>query len=208
VPKCFGREGRLTGINVLSISALLFFLLVGLFVVDADIAMQKKTEVKTLLELANHHATFAVEPVLKTEGVIDLVEEEALLRFDQRMRENGGYRREGSAYVPAADSVTTDPLRFVRHYVDFRSWRKDLQLRLRYDGAALILEQAVTGAERPSGGHLQIAVVTERGEELRLAPKTMVGPSHVVVAYVDERPFLPVLPAHAFPVVSVEELKR
>jgi hypothetical protein len=36
----------------------------------------------------------------------------------------------------------------------------------------------------------------------------MVGPSHVVVAYVDESPFLPILPGHSFPVVSVEEVKR
>lgn len=196
------------GINVLSISAILLFLLVGAFVVDADMAMQKKTEVKMLLELANHHATFAVDPVLKTEGVIDLVENEALVRFDRRMAENGGYRREQGAYVPDAGSVTTDPLIFTCHYVDFRSWQQDLQIRLHYNGLTFVEKQVVPGANRPSGGRLQITVVTEQGEELRLAPKVMVGPSHVVVAYVDERPFLPVLPAHAFPVVSVEELKH
>jgi hypothetical protein len=196
------------GINVLSISAILLFLLVGAFVVDADMAMQKKTEVKMLLELANHHATFAVDPVLKTEGVIDLVENKALVRFDRRMAENGGYSREQGAYVPDAGSVTTDPLIFTRHYVDFRSWQQDLQIRLHYNGVTFVEKQVVPGANRPSGGRLQITVVTEQGEELRLAPKVMVGPSHVVVAYVDERPFLPILPAHAFPVVSVEELKH
>lgn len=170
--------------------------------------MQKKTEVKMLLELANHHATFAIDPVLKTEGVIDLIEEEALTRFDRRMEENGGYRREQNVYVPDAASVTTDPLPFARYYVDFRSWRTDLDLRLVYSGSTLSLERAVPGTIRPAGGRIQITVVTEQGEELRLAPKTMVGPSHVVVAYVDERPFLSMLPAHAFPVVSVEELKH
>jgi hypothetical protein len=65
----------------------------------------------------------------------------------------------------------------------------------------------VEGMERPSGGKLSLTVITEAGEVLEMAPKTMVGPSNVVVAYVDERPFLPLLPAHAFPVVSVEELK-
>lgn len=179
-----------------------------MFVVDTDLAMQKKAEVKMLLELANHHATFAVDPVLKTEGVIDLVEGEALGRFDRRMMESGGYRRQQNAYLPDPTSVTTDPLPFARHYVDFLSWRQDLELRLVYNGSALLLEQAVPGTVRPGGGRLQITVVTEQGEELRLAPKTMVGPSHVVVAYVDERPFLSMLPAHAFPVVSVEELKH
>ncbi|MFS0558524.1 hypothetical protein [Brevibacillus sp. 179-C9.3 HS] len=186
---------------------MLFFLLVGMFVVDADIVMQKKTEVKMLLELSNHHATFAVDPILKTEGVIDLLEDEALERFDSRMYENGGYRRDQAAFIPQADSVTTDPIPFSRHYVDFRSWRNDLQLRLQYNGTTLITERATKGTARPGGGMLQITVVTELGEELQLAPKTMVGPSHVVVAYVDERPFLPMLPAHEFPVVSVEELK-
>mgnify|MGYP001057569017 CR=1 FL=1 len=196
------------GVNLISVSALLFFLLIGIFVVDTDLALQKKAEVKMLLELANHHATFAVDPIMKTEGVIELIEEEALVRFDERMLANGGYRREHNAYFPDAHSVTTDPLPFVRHYIDFRSWRQDWQLRLRYDGQELVLEQAIPGAVRPDGGLLQIQFVTEQGEELALAPKTMVGPSHVVAAYIDERPLLPVLPAHSFPVVSVEEVKR
>ena len=185
----------------------MFFLLVGMFVVDADVAMQKKTEVKMLLELANHDASFAVDPVLKTEGVIDLIEDEAMQRFDKRMKENGGYMREQQTFVPAANSVTTDPIPFTRYYVDFRSWERDLQLRYQYDGERFVVEQATPGVIRPKGGRLQITVVTEQGTELRLAPKTMVGPSHVIVAYVDERPFLPLLPAHAFPVVSVEEVK-
>lgn len=175
---------------------------------DADIAMQKKTEVKMLLELANHHATFAVDPILKTEGVIDLLEDEALDRFAVRMSENGGYHREQQTFVPATDSVTTDPLPFFRYYIDFRAWQQDLELRLRYNGTALLLERAVTGATHSEGGRLQVTVVTEEGEELRLAPKVMVGPSHVVVAFVDERPFLPLLPSHSFPVASVEELKH
>lgn len=200
-------EGICTGINILSISALLFFLLIGVFVVDADLAMQKKTEVKMLLELSNHHATFAINPVLKTEGVIDLLEKEALDRFDRRMLENGGYRREGNKYLPSGHSVTTDSLSFVRHYIDFVSWRNDHQLFLRFNGSDFSLDRVVTGARRPAGGLLQITVMTEKGEELRLAPKTMVGPSHIAVAYVNERPFVPVLPAHAFPVVSVEEVK-
>lgn len=187
---------------------MLFFLLIGMFIVDTDVAMQKKTEVKALLELANHHATFAVDPILKTEGVIDLMEDEAMERFAARMRENGGYRLEQRAFVPAGESVTSDPLPFYRYYIDFRTWRQDLELRLRYNGTTLLQERASPGAIRSGGGRLQVTVVTESGEELRLAPKTMVGPSHVVVAYVDERPFLPILPAHSFPVVSVEELKH
>ncbi|MEJ8548746.1 hypothetical protein [Brevibacillus borstelensis] len=193
--------------NILSISALLFFLLIGVFVVDADLAMQKKTEIKTLLELSNHHATFAVDPVLKNEGVIDLMEKEALARFDKRMLENGGYRREGNKYLPGKHSVTTDSLSFARHYIDFLSWRNDHQLFLRFDGSDVSFDRVVAGARRQAGGLLQITVVTEKGEELRLAPKTMVGPSHIVIAYVNERPFVPILPAHAFPVVSVEEVK-
>ncbi|MFD2369665.1 hypothetical protein ACFSO0_06775 [Brevibacillus sp. GCM10020057] len=187
---------------------MLFFLLVGMFVVDTDMAMQKKTEVKMLLELANHHATFAVDPILKTEGVIDLLEDEAMERFEERMNENGGYHREQQTFVPGETSVTTDPLPFTRYYVDFRAWQQDLELYLRYNGKDLLQERVVPGAVRPGGGHLQVTVVTPEGEQLHLAPKTMVGPSHVVVAYVDERPFLPLLPGHSFPVVSVEELKH
>lgn len=185
----------------------MFFLLIGVFVVDADLAMQKKTEVKMLLEQSNHHATFAIHPVLKTEGVIELVEAEALDRFDERMLANGGYTRQGNDYLPGSHSVTTDSLSFARHYVDFLSWRKDHHLLLRFTGTDLMLEQVTTGAARPGGGLLEITVTTEKGEQLRMAPKAMVGPSHVVVAYVNERPFLPMLPAHSFPVVSVEELK-
>ncbi|MFY0545764.1 hypothetical protein [Brevibacillus sp. H7] len=169
--------------------------------------MQKKAEVKALLELANHHATFAVDQTLKTEGIIDLVEGEAQTRFDRRMEENGGYHRANNAYLPSADSVTTDPLPFVRYTIDFQNWRTDLHLRLRYNGITLLFEQAVSGTTRPAGGQLRITVITEQNEALELAPKTMVGPSAVVVAYVDERPFLPLLPSHSFPVVSVEELK-
>lgn len=196
------------GINLISISSLLLFLLIGVFVVDTDLAMQKKAEVKMLLELANHHATFAVDSVMKTEGVIELVEDEALARFADRMSENGGYQLAQNAFIPSAATVTTDPLPFVRHYIDFRSWQRDLDMVLRYDGEDLVLEQAVPGTARSEGGRLRIRVITQQGEVLELAPKTMVGPSHVVVAYVDESPFLPILPGHSFPVVSVEEVKR
>lgn len=179
----------------------------GTYVVDADLAMQKKTEVKMLLELANHHATFAVDPVLKTEGVIDLVEEEAMQRFDRRMSENGGYARQQKTYVPGEQGVTNAPIHFVRHYVDFRNWRQDLHLLLQYNGESLVPVSATPGAVRQGGGQLLITVVTERGDRLQMAPKTMIGPSHIMVAYVDEKPFLPILPGHAFPVVSVEEVK-
>jgi hypothetical protein len=186
---------------------LLIFLLVGLIVADADIAMQKKTEVKSLLELANHHATFAIDQSLKTEGIIEMTETEALARLDKRMEENGGYIRQGSFYLPSSASITTDPLPFVHYYVNFQNWRKDLQLILRYTGDSLLLEKAVPGQEQPTGGELRISITTDEAQVLELSPKKMIGPSLVVVAYVDERPLTPLLPAHSFPVVSVEELK-
>jgi hypothetical protein len=196
------------GINVLSISTLLFLLLVGLMVVDADVAMQKKAEVKTLIELANHHATFAIDQALKTEGIIDMVQPEAMDRFAVRMAENGRYSRQGDRYIPSPTSVTTDPVFIAYYYVSFQDWRKDIRLSLRFNGKSLLIEEENTGAEvRPTGGELRVAVTTEKGQLLRMAPKKMIGPSNVVVAYVQERPLVPLLPAHSFPVVSVEELK-
>lgn len=169
--------------------------------------MQKKMEIKTILELANHHATFAVDPALKTEGIIELVEAEALTRFDRRMEENGAYHRQGGVYYPSPSSVTTDPLLFAHYYVDFLNWRKDQRLELRYTSGALQLEQISYGADQPSGGRLHITITEEDGKMLELSPKKMIGPSFVVVAYVHERPLAPFLPAHSFPVASVEELK-
>lgn len=195
------------GINLLSISMLLFFLLIGLFVVDTDLALQKKTEVKSLLEMANHHATFAVDQALKTEGIIELTEADALARFDQRMYENGRYTRQGTAYLPSTTSVTTDPLQVTYYYADFQAWRKNLQLFLHYDGKTLVLDKVTPGEYRQAGGDLRISITTDKNEILQLAPKKMIGPSLVMVAYVDEKPLAPLLPGHSFPVVSVEELK-
>lgn len=196
------------GINVLSISTLLLFLLVGLVVVDADLAMQKKAEMKTLIELANHHATFAIDQALKTEGIIEMVEAEAIKRFDSRMKENGYYDRNGAYYQPGDQSVTTDPVAIASHYVDFQDWRKNIKLSLHYDGDVLQIEKVeIDPEQQPSGGQLRIAITMENNQTVSLAPKRMIGPSHVVVAYIDERPLVPLLPAHAFPVASVEELK-
>lgn len=195
------------GINLLSITVLLFFLLIGLFVVDTDLALQKKAEVKSLLELANHHATFAIDQALKTEGIIEMTEEEALLRFDKRMLENGQYIRQGSAYIPSAKSVTTDQIQAAHYYADFQTWRRNLQLSLHYDGKSLVLDRVIPGEYRATGGDLQISITTEKNQVLKLAPKKMIGPSLVMVAYVDERPLTPLLPGHSFPIVSVEELK-
>ncbi|NGQ96420.1 hypothetical protein G3578_14750 [Brevibacillus sp. SYP-B805] len=187
---------------------MLFLLLVGLMVVDADVAMLKKAEMKTLIELANHHATFSIDQALKTEGIIEMVQPEAMDRFAVRMAENGSYSRQGDRYLPSSTSVTTDPVFIANYYVSFQDWRKDIRLSLRFNGNALLIEEADTGAEeRPTGGELQVAVTTEKGQLLRIAPKKMIGPSNVVVAYVHERPLVPLLPAHSFPVVSVEELK-
>ncbi|WP_019123107.1 hypothetical protein [Brevibacillus massiliensis] len=191
------------------ISSTLLFLLFGITVIDADLAMQKKLEVKALLELANHNATFAVDPVLKTEGIIELIEEEALDRFALRMKENGGYRQEGGFFVPSPDSVTTDPVAFTAKYVDFGHWQRDLRLSLKYTGDSLRIEQAAWGEEiHPSGGHITFHLTDEKGKELTIAPKKMIGPSLIAVAYVHDGPFSPLLPDHAFPVVSIEEVKH
>jgi len=196
------------GINILSTVSLLFFLVLGLVIVDADLAMQKKAEVKNLLELANHHATFAIDQPLKTEGIIELVEEEALNRFAQRMAENGGYTWENTHFSPSEASVTESPIAFAHFYVDFLHWQRDLQLLFRYDGSSLALEKFEYGTQtRPSGGQLHIRVITEEGKTLTISPKTLAGPSLVAAAYVNEQPLSPLLPAHAFPVVNVEELK-
>ncbi|WP_235828023.1 hypothetical protein [Brevibacillus migulae] len=197
------------GINVLSVSTLLLFLLVGLVVVDTDIAMQKKAEMKTLIELANHHATFAIDEALKTEGIIDMVEADAMNRFDQRMGQNGNYTREGNFYQPSAESVTTDPVAIINHYIDFQQWRYNTKMFLHYDGESLQMEKLEREADpKPTvGGELRIAITMQDNQTVNLPPKMMIGPSHVVVAYVDERPLVPLLPAHAFPVASVEELK-
>lgn len=187
---------------------ILFFLLLGLVVVDSDLALQKKQEVKALLELANHNATWAVDQVLKTEGVIELVESEAIRRLDQSMEVNGGYQRQGNRLLPNPSSVTTDPLLFAHYYVDFQRWKHNTRLYLRHTGDQLFLENVVIdGTEHPSGGTLQLTMTTESEQVLTLAPKKMVGPSLVAVAFVDEKALVPLLPPHAFPVVSVEELK-
>lgn len=187
---------------------MLLFLLLGLVVFDADLAMHKKLEVKTLLELANHDATFAINQDLKTEGIIDLNVDEAMARFYQRMAENGGYRVQNAAFVPSADSVTSDPLPFRYYYIDFQHWQRDFRLSLRYQqGGLQEVSAEFSENTRPGGGYVEIAITTEEGEVLQLSPKRMVGPSLVVVAYVDERPTVPLLSGHAFPVVSVEELK-
>jgi hypothetical protein len=187
---------------------MLLFLLLGLVVFDADLAMHKKLEVKSLLELANHDATFAINQELKTEGIIDLNLDEAMDRFARRMAENGGYSRQGAAFLPSAASVTSDPLAFRYYYIDFQHWQRDFQLSLQYQQGSLQEVSAVfADTLRPEGGYVEVAITTEEGEELRLSPKRMVGPSLVVVAYVDEQPFVPLLSGHAFPVVSVEELK-
>ncbi len=180
----------------------------GLLVFDADLTMQKKQEVKALLELANHEATWAVDQAMKTEGIIELTESEAISRFAQRMADNGGYRQENNAFIPGKSSVTTDPLAFLHYYIDFQQWRKDTQLSLRFTGEKLLLDQAAVGSViHPAGGELKITVTTETGERLTLAPKRLIGPSLVAVAYVHDRPLTPLLTGHAFPVVSVEELK-
>lgn len=187
---------------------LLFFLMLGLVVVDSDLALQKKQEVKTLVELANHDATWAVDQALKTEGLMELVETDAISRFDRRMAQNGRYLRQGAAFIPAPASVTNDQLSFLHYYIDFQQWKKDIRLFLRYTGEKLVLDQVTIGSQsQQAGGLLQITVTTETAEQLTLAPKRMIGPSLVAVAYVDEQPLVPLLPGHSFPVVRVEELK-
>ncbi len=193
---------------MLSISAVLLFILIGLTIIDSDLAMQKKQEVKALLELANHHATFAVIEELKTEGIIELDVNEAMRRFQERMLENGGYIRTNQTFIPSASSVTTDSLPFTHYYVDFQSWRKDVYMTLRYQGENIIVQQVNTGTEeRPAGGRLFTTIYDQDGRMIQLAPKTLVGPSMVIVAFVHERPFTPLLSGHSFPVMSVEEIK-
>ncbi|MGE5702715.1 MAG: hypothetical protein ACM32O_09320 [Clostridia bacterium] len=170
--------------------------------------MQKKQEVKALLELANHDATWAIDQELKTEGIIELVTAEAVGRFDRRMADNGRYTRQDTLYKPDRTSVTTDPLAFLHYYVDFQQWKKDTHLSLRYSSNRLLLENVtISNQSKQSGGSLQITITTADNQMVSLAPKRMVGPSLVAVSYVDERPLVPFLPSHSFPVVSVEELK-
>jgi hypothetical protein len=184
-------------------------LLIGLFVVDADIALQKRNEVKHLLDLATHHATFAVNPELKTEGIIELVETEAVERFLERMHQNGRFTANGRTLLPSSNSVTENGIAFWTYYVDFQSWQRDHVLSLRYDGEMLHAMNITVGSTSvPSqGGLMEIQIRTDRGETLRLPSKRMSGPSWVVAAYVNEPPLFPLVPAHSFPLVSVEQVK-
>lgn len=196
------------GINILSISTLMLFLMLGLVVVDADLAMEKKAEVKALIELANHHASFAVDEALKTEGIIDLVETAARERFDQRLTEDGHYVKQLNSYQPSTNSVTTDPLAIADYYIDFTHWQLDTRIELVYEKEALKVNKVEFGSEtHPAGGDLEIAIALEDQSTVQLPPKQMIGPSYVTIAYMNERPLVPFLPSHAFPVASVEELK-
>lgn len=196
------------GIQLLTISATLLFLLFGITIVDADVAMQKKQEVKALIELANYDATFAINQSLKAEGIIDLVEDEAIQRFAKRMRQNGSYQLQGEQFSPSTNSVTTDPLSFFHYYIDFQQWQKDNHLLVLQTGNQLKLQQLTQGTVmNPAGGYLYISLQEADGRVVTLSPKRMVGPSLIAVAYVQDRPLVPFLPSHQFPVVSVEELK-
>ncbi len=170
--------------------------------------MQKKQEVKSLLELANQDATFAINQRLKTEGVIDLVEEEAVARFVKRMEQNGGYRFQGNQFIPDEGSVTTDPLPFLHYYVDFLNWQKDIHLLVKFANGNLQLQQVTQGNQaNAAGGYIYLSIQEESGQTVALSPKRMVGPSLVAVSYVQDRPLAAFLPGHKFPVASVEELK-
>lgn len=198
----------LTGIQVLTISATLLFLLFGITTVDADLTLQRKQEIKSLLELANQDATFAINQELKTEGMIELNELEALTRFAKRMEVNGKYLLQGSVLSPTKGSITVYPIPFVHYYVNFQNWQRDLALVVKYENDQLILQQAVQGnQDNSSGGLLTISVIEENGQAVSLSPKRMVGPSFIVVAYVKDQPLTTFLPQHQFPVVSVEEIK-
>ncbi|WP_255298600.1 hypothetical protein [Brevibacillus dissolubilis] len=170
--------------------------------------MQKKQLVKHLLELANHHATFAINESLKTEGIISLNEEEALNRFAVRMQQNGGYLRENASWMPSPTSATSDPISFHHYYIDFQHWQTDIHLTYRYANHQLTLQNiAQAPFPRPTGGQFQITITNQSGETIHLAPKTITGPSLIMLAYIDDRPISPLLPGHAFPVLSVETIK-
>ena len=170
--------------------------------------MQKKQEVKALLELANHDATFAINQTLKTEGIIDLVEDEAIGRFAKRMTQNGKYELQGDQLIPGAESVTTEPIAFLHYYIDFEQWQKDTYMLITQTGTQLTLKQVTQGAQtNQAGGYLYLSLQEEDGQMITLSPKRMVGPSSVAIAYVQDRPLAVFLPTHRFPVVSVEELK-
>ncbi|MGD8192472.1 hypothetical protein ACQCN2_21085 [Brevibacillus ginsengisoli] len=196
------------GIQILTISAALLFLLFGVTVINTDVTMQKKQEVKALLELANHDATFAINQTLKTEGIIDLVEDEAIGRFAKRMKQNGKYELQGEQFIPSAQSVTTEPIAFLHYYVDFEHWQKDTYMVVSQEGKQLKLKQVTQGIQlNPAGGYLYISLQEENGQMVSLSPKRMVGPSLIAVAYIQDHPLAVFLPTHHFPVVSVEELK-
>lgn len=170
--------------------------------------MQKKQEIKALLELANHDATFAVNQTLKTEGIIDLVLDEAIERFARRMKQNGKYELEGDHFIPSSESVTTEPIAFLHYYMDFEHWQRDTYMVIMQTGTQLKLKQITQGTQlNQAGGYLYVSLEEEDGQTVTLSPKRMVGPSSIAMAYVQDRPLALFLPTHRFPVVSVEELK-
>ncbi|QOS98581.1 hypothetical protein JNUCC42_19100 [Brevibacterium sp. JNUCC-42] len=189
-------------------STLLLFLFFGLVVVDTDIIMQKKQEMKSLLELGNHNASFAVHKELKTEGIIDLIETEAFIRFGESMKENGDYVVKPVELQPGKSSVTSQSLAMYTLYIDFEQWHRNHILELQYRDKKLFVKSIVASRDREvTGGKLLVTVFDQAGKPNTLAPKKMVGPSRIVVVYASEPSILPFQPPHEFPVISVEELK-
>ena len=170
--------------------------------------MQKKQEIKTLLEMANHDASFAINEALKTEGVIDLVEEEATARFADNVMKNGKYEVNQDKMIPNKNSVTDWSVHLQTQYIDFLNWRKPHKFEYEYRDDRLTLQQMIVDPHDDSaGGQIRVTIRDEQGRILQTPPKRMAGPSRIVLGYVNEPSLLPFSTSHQFPVVSVEELK-
>ncbi|MCR8938545.1 hypothetical protein O0555_14525 [Brevibacillus laterosporus] len=189
-------------------STLLLFLFLGLVVVDTEIILQKKQEIKSLIELGNHNASFAIHEELKSEGIIDLIEKEAFIRFSDSMKKNGNYVVRQVELQPGESSITSQPLAMYTLYIDFEQWYRNHKIDLQYRDKKLFAKNIVVSPEKEvTGGKLNITVFDQEAKPKTLAPKKMIGPSRIVVVYASEPSILPFQQPHEFPVISVEELK-
>ncbi|WP_094702092.1 hypothetical protein [Brevibacillus laterosporus] len=189
-------------------STLLLFLFLGLVVVDTEIIIQKKQEIKSLIELGNHNASFAIHEGLKSEGIIDLIEKEAFIRFSDSMKKNGNFVVRPVELQPGKSSITSQPLAMYTLYIDFEQWHRNHKIDLQYRDKKLFAKNIVVSPEKEvTGGKLNITVFDQEAKPKTLAPKKMIGPLRIVVVYASEPSILPFQQPHEFPVISVEELK-
>ncbi|MBW5471569.1 hypothetical protein GPJ61_27665 [Brevibacillus formosus] len=190
---------------LLTMFFLVFSTIIGVNHIDNAMAASKQTWMQDQLDNAMYHASVIPVKDGLNEGVKEILFDEALSRFYDRLKKNGDFTKTGSSLTPGERSKVKQVVAINVDLISLEESAKSWDVTYSINGDTLT---QTSRTQVGTGGELKTKIITENGETLSLPPKQLHGPAMIAVAYGEEEKLNRYTGPTRIPVISIQHIAK